>query len=73
MFQYEENVKQVEVKQLDDISAEVEDEINFDVNCRWIYLGVKTICLNNIIKYKLDVDFLGVKSPLCRMTANFYL
>ena len=43
--QYEEYVKQVEVKQSDDISAEVEDEKNVDVISRFIYYGVKTPCL----------------------------
>ena len=44
--QYEEYVKQVEVKQSDDISGEVEDEKNVDVISRLIYYGVKTICLS---------------------------
>jgi hypothetical protein len=35
--QYEEYVKQVEVKQLDDISAEVDNENNVDVISRLIY------------------------------------
>jgi hypothetical protein len=35
--QYEEYVKQVEVKQSDDISAEVEDEKDVDVISRFIY------------------------------------
>jgi hypothetical protein len=43
--QYEEYVTQVEVKQSDDISAEVEDEKNVDVISRFIYYGVKTPCL----------------------------
>ena len=42
--QYEEYVKQVEVKQSNDISAEVDDEKNIDVISRLIYYGVKTIC-----------------------------
>ena len=42
--QYEEYVKQVEVKQSDDISAEVDDEKNVDVIIRLIYYGVKTLC-----------------------------
>ena len=44
--QYEEYVKQVEVKQSDDISAEVEDEKNVDVISRLIYCGVKTLSLS---------------------------
>ena len=44
--QYEEFVKQVEVKQSDAISAEVEDEKNVDVINRLIYSGVKTLCLS---------------------------
>ena len=43
--QYEEYVKQVEVKQSDDIFAEVEDEKNVDVISRLIYLSVKSLCL----------------------------
>ena len=43
--QYDKNVKQAEVKQLDDISAEDEDEKNVDVISRLIYFGVKTLCL----------------------------
>jgi hypothetical protein len=42
--QYEEYVKQVEVKQSDDISAEVDDEKNADVISRSIYYSVKTLC-----------------------------
>ena len=42
--QYEEYVKQVEVKQSNDISAEVDDEKNVDVISRLIYYGVKTLC-----------------------------
>jgi hypothetical protein len=42
--QYEEYVKQEEVKQSDDISAEVEDENNVDVIRRLIYHCVKTLC-----------------------------
>jgi hypothetical protein len=38
-YQYEEYVKQVEVKQSDDISAEVDDEKNVDV-----ISSVKTLC-----------------------------
>ena len=45
--QYEEYVKQVEVKQSDDISAEVDDEKNIDVISRLIYYGVKTLSLND--------------------------
>ena len=41
--QYEEFVKQVEMKQSDAISAEVEDE-NVDVINRLIYSRVKTLC-----------------------------
>jgi hypothetical protein len=41
--EYEEYVKQVEVKQLDDISAEVDNEKNVDVLSRLIYYGVKTL------------------------------
>ena len=41
--QYEEFVKQVEMKQSDAISAEVEDE-NVDVINRLIYSCVKTLC-----------------------------
>jgi hypothetical protein len=41
--QYEEYVKQVEVKQSDDISAEVEDEMNVAVISRLLYYGVKTL------------------------------
>ena len=44
--QYEEFVKQVEMKQSDAISAEVEDEINVDEINRLIYSGVKTLCLS---------------------------
>ena len=44
--QYEEFVKQVEVKQSVAISAEVEDEKNVDVINRLIYSGVKTLCLS---------------------------
>ena len=43
--QYEEYVTQVEVKQSDDISAEVEDEKNVEVICRLISYGGKTLCL----------------------------
>ena len=43
--QYEEYVRQVAVKQSDDISAEVEDEKNVNVISRSIYYGVKTLCL----------------------------
>jgi hypothetical protein len=39
-YQYEEYVKQVEVKQ----SAEVDDEKNADVISRLIYYSVKTLC-----------------------------
>ena len=42
--QYEEYVKQVEVKQSNDISAEVDDEKNVDVISRLIYYSVETIC-----------------------------
>ena len=42
--QYEEYVKQAEVKQSDDISAEVDDENNVDVIIRLIYYGVQTLC-----------------------------
>jgi hypothetical protein len=45
--QYEEYVKQVEVKQSDDISSEVDDEKNVDVISRLIYYGVKTLSLND--------------------------
>ena len=45
--QYEEYVKQVEVKQSDDISAEVDDEKNIDVISRLIYYGVKTLSIND--------------------------
>jgi hypothetical protein len=41
--QFEEYVKQVEVKQSDDISAEVDYEKNVDVISRLIYYGVKTL------------------------------
>ena len=34
--QYDEYVKHVKVKQMDDISAEVEDEKNIDVICRLV-------------------------------------
>jgi hypothetical protein len=40
---YEEYVKQVEVKQTDDIYAEVDDEKNVDVISRLIHYGVKTL------------------------------
>jgi hypothetical protein len=43
--QYGEYVKEVEVKQMDDISSEVEDEKNVDVICRLISCGGKTLCL----------------------------
>ena len=43
--QYEEYAKQVEVKQSDDISAEVEDEKNVDVISRFIYYVSKPLCL----------------------------
>ena len=42
--QYKEYVKQVEVKQLEEISAEVEKNVN--VISRLIYYGVKTLCLS---------------------------
>ena len=42
--QYEEYVKQVEVKQSNDISAEVDDEKNVDVISSLIYYSVKTRC-----------------------------
>ena len=42
--QYEKYVKQVEVKQSDAISAEVDDEKNVNVISRLIYYGVKTLC-----------------------------
>ena len=42
--QYEEYVKQVEVKQSNDISAEVDDEKNVDVISRLIYYSVETLC-----------------------------
>jgi hypothetical protein len=41
---YEEYVKQVEVKQLADIFAEVDDEKNVDVISRLIYYSVKNLC-----------------------------
>jgi hypothetical protein len=41
---HDEYVKQVEVKQSDDISAKVDDENNVDVISRLIYYGVKTLC-----------------------------
>ena len=41
---YKEYVKQEEVKQSDDISAEVDDEKNVDVNSRLLYYGVKSLC-----------------------------
>jgi hypothetical protein len=41
--QYEEDVKQEEVKHSDDISAEVDDAKNVDVIRRLIYYGVKTL------------------------------
>ena len=43
--QYGEYVKRVEVKQMDNISAEVEDEKNVEVICRLISYGGKTRCL----------------------------
>ena len=43
-YQNEEYVKQVEVKQSDDISAEVNDEKNVGVISRLIYYSVKTLC-----------------------------
>jgi hypothetical protein len=43
-YQYEEYVKQVDVKQSDDISAEIDDEKNVDVTSRLIYYSVKTLC-----------------------------
>ena len=43
--QYAEYVKQVDVKQSDDISAEVEDEMNVDVISRLVCYGVNTLCL----------------------------
>jgi hypothetical protein len=46
-YQYEEHVKQVEVKRSDDISAEVDDEKNIDVISRLFYYGVKTLSLND--------------------------
>ena len=42
--QNEEYVKQVEVKQSNDISAEVDDEKNVDVISRLIYYSVETLC-----------------------------
>ena len=42
--QYEEYVKQVEVKQSEEISAEVKKNVN--VIRRLIYYGVKTLCLS---------------------------
>jgi hypothetical protein len=42
--QYEEYVKQVEVKQSDDISGEVDDEKNLDVISRLIYYSAETLC-----------------------------
>ena len=42
--EYEDYVDPVKVKQLDDISAEVEDENNVDVNTKLIIYGVKTLC-----------------------------
>ena len=42
--QYEEYVKQVEVKQSDDISNEVDDEKNVVVISRLIYYIVETLC-----------------------------
>ena len=42
---FEEYVKQVELKQSDDISGKVEVEKNVDVIRRLIYYGVKTLCL----------------------------
>jgi hypothetical protein len=42
--QYEEYVKQVEVKQSNDISADVDDEKNVDIISRLIYYSVETIC-----------------------------
>ena len=41
--QYGEYVKQVDMKQMDDISAE--DEKNVDIICRVISYGGKTLCL----------------------------
>ena len=39
-------MKQVEVKQSDDISAKVDDEKNVNVISRLIFYGVKTLCLS---------------------------
>ena len=41
--QYEEFVKQVEVKQSDDLSAKVDGEQNVDVISKLIYYGVKVL------------------------------
>ena len=43
--QYDEYVKRVEVKQIDDISADVEDENIFDVICRLVSYVGKTLCV----------------------------
>jgi hypothetical protein len=40
---YEEFVKQVEVKQLDDLYAKVDHEQNVDVISKLIYYGVKIL------------------------------
>jgi antitoxin component of MazEF toxin-antitoxin module len=45
MKRFEEYVKQIKLKQSDDISVEVEDEKNVDVIRRLIYYDVKTLCL----------------------------
>jgi hypothetical protein len=42
--QYEEYVKQVEVKQSNDISAEVDDEKNVYVISRLIYYSIENLC-----------------------------
>ena len=42
---FEEYVKEVEVKQSNDISGDVEDEKNVDVISRLIYYDVKPLCL----------------------------
>ena len=42
--EYEDQFGPVEDKQSDDISAEVEDENNIDVNTKLINYGVKTLC-----------------------------
>jgi hypothetical protein len=43
---YNEYVKHIEVEQLNDIYAEVKDEMNVDVISRSIYYGVKPHCLS---------------------------